>query len=141
MTRAYLHFEPAPLEAAAPRRAPAVQALIDQHLADCVSAGDEVHALLELCGVAGLRDAVGAVGERLLSALGSVEFEDEVRFGPDMASIRLRRLAALRVRINASALADDRRAQAAAVLRRLDALIQADAATTDRIERVWPSLA
>ena len=129
MTRAYLHIEPAPTgPAGPPRRASATAALIDQHLAGCVSAGDEVHVLLELCGAGSLRDLSAAVGERLLAVLGSTEFEDEVRFGPDMAGIRLRRLAALRVRINASAMADDRRAHAAAILRRIDAMIHADAA-------------
>ena len=86
-----------------------------------------MHVLLELCGAGIPRDLTAAVGERLLTALGSAEFEDEVRFGPDMAGIRLRRLAALRIRINASALADDRKAHAAAILRRIDAMIHADA--------------
>lgn len=104
-----------------------MRTLIDQRLTDCVSAGDEVHVLLELSGETIARDAIAAVGDRFLAALGSPEFEDEVRRGPDMASLRLRRLAALRVRINASPLSDDRRARAAAILRRIDDLIHADA--------------
>ena len=123
MTCAHLGFEPPP-----PRRSAGVHALVDQRLVDCRSAGDEVHALLELCGDALVKDAVAAIGDRLLEALGSGEFEDEVRFGPDMASVRLRRLAALKVRINASGLAEDRRALASAILRRIDDLIHADAA-------------
>jgi hypothetical protein len=104
-----------------------MRTLIDQRLADCVSAGDEVYTLIELCGEAIAREATAAIGDRLLAALGSMEFEDEVRRGPDMASLRLRRLAALRVRINSSPLTDDRRARAAAILRRIDDLIHADA--------------
>jgi len=104
-----------------------MRAFVDQHLANCVSAGDEVQALLELSGETIARDAITAIGDRLLGALGSTEFEEEVRRGPDMASLRLRRLAALRVRINSSPLTDDRRARAAAILRRIDDLIHVDA--------------
>jgi hypothetical protein len=104
-----------------------MRAFIDEHLTYCVSAGDEVQVLLELSGETIAREAVAAIGDRLLAALGSTEFEDEVRRGPDMASLRLRRLAALRVRINSSPLTDDRRARATAILRRIDGLIHADA--------------
>ncbi len=104
-----------------------MRALIEQRLANCVSAGDEVQTLLELSGEAIAREATAAIGDRLLAALGSSDFENEVRRGPDMASLRLRRLAALRVRINSSPLSDDRRARAGAILRRIDDLIHVDA--------------
>ena len=129
MTRAYFHFEPVlgGMDGP-PRRAAIVQNLVDLHLADCVSASDEVQTLLELCREVVVRDAIGAIGDRLLEALGSQEFEDELRRGPDMAYVRLRRLAALRIRINTCTLSDHRRAEASAILRRIDQLIHADAA-------------
>ncbi len=112
---------------AAPRRASSVQALVERHLVDCVSMGDEVSVLLDLSAETVVREAVAVIGDRLLAALASTDFEDEIRRGPDMASRKLRRLATLRVRINASALPDDRRARAAGILRRLTDAIHADA--------------
>lgn len=111
-----------------PPRATSVRAFVKERLSECVSTGDEVHVLIELAGEADARDALIIIGDRLLEALSSIEFEDEIRHGPDMASLRLRRLAALRVRINASAIADDRRAGATAILRRIEDLIHADGA-------------
>ena len=126
MTRAHRHLESVS-SAVGPPRSAVLRILIDQRLVDCVSAGDEVQTLLELCGEAIAREAAAAIGERLLTALDSTEFENEVRRGPDMASLRLRRLAALRVRINSSPLSDDLRARAAVILRRIDEMIHVDA--------------
>ena len=110
-----------------PERGAAARDRIERRLADCVSASDEAHLLLEISTEAGARGTAGAVGERLLSVMDSAAFEDELRFGPDMAGRRLRRLAALRVRIVASPLTQGHQARACAILRRIEALIHADA--------------
>ena len=113
---------------AAPRRTASVRADLDQRLTACVSASDEAHLLLEISVEADARSAIDLIGQRLLEALETEAFESEIRFGPDMASLRLRRLTGFRVRINASPLAEDCKACALAVLRRLEGLIHADAA-------------
>lgn len=150
MTRAHLCLEPlpfgAPLSAhgldrditllrSPPSWARAIRAFIDQFLIDCVSAGDEAQALLELSIAVTGRETIRAIGERLLYALDCAEFEAEVRQGPDMALVRLRRLNSLKVRIEASTLNEETRAEAATILARLETLIHADAELQHRAER------
>ena len=109
-----------------------MRAFVDQFLAECVSAGDEAHVLLELSSAVSGAEAVSAIGERLLAALGSAEFESELHRGPDMAHVRLRRLNMLRIRIETSSLDGDTRAKAVAALERIEGLIDADAPRIDR---------
>ena len=112
-----------------------MRAFVDQFLVECVSASDEAHVLLELSSAVSGAEAVGAIGERLLAALGSAEFETELRRGPDMAHVRLRRLNVLRIRVETSSLDVDTRAKAMAALERIEGLIQADAPLVDSRRR------
>jgi hypothetical protein len=100
---------------------------IDLRLAHCVCAADEAYALLDLLGEPALRDAAAVIGERLLAALNSTEFDAQARFGPDMAVARLRRLAGLRVRVHTSAMGHHHKARACATLGRIEQAIHADA--------------
>jgi hypothetical protein len=113
---------------ATPERAAAAQARLERRLADCVSATDEALALLEISIEIGAREVMDTIGERLSAVMDSVAFEDELRRGPDMAGLRLRRLTGFRVRVNASPLCQNHQAHACAALRRIEALIHADAA-------------
>ena len=116
----------APPSAAAPRAA-ATRVLIDRRLARSVCAVDDVQALLDLSAEAVAPELVEAAGQRAIEILDSHEFEVEIRLGPDVAGVRLRRLAALRVRFNASVLTRAHQAAACAILGRLERLIHADA--------------
>jgi Lon protease-like protein len=105
-----------------------LQRLIDSRLADCVSAVDEANAALDLLAEPDLRNAAKVIADRLLTALTSPEFDVQMRLGPDMASTRLRRLMALRVRVHASAISQDHKAQVCAALARIERAIHSDAA-------------
>ena len=129
MTRAQPFLDRA-LSMARPQRSASLRSLIDHRLSDCVSAADDAHGALDLLAEPSLRDAAVVIGERLLTALSSAEFDAQARFGPDMAAARLRRLMALRVRIHASALVHDHKARACAALSRIEQAIHADATPT-----------
>jgi hypothetical protein len=112
-------------------RATAVDLRLDQCLVGCVSASDEVYVLIAMAAHRLEPDMTDAVGERLAAVLNGPDFEDEIRMGPDMAALRLRRLATLGIQVRASTLGYAHRAEISAIVRRLREAIHADAALVD----------
>jgi len=109
----------------------AVDLRLDQRLVGCVSASDEVYVLIAMAAHRLEPDMTDAIGERLASILNGPDFEDEVRMGPDVAALRLRRLATLGIQVRASTLGYAHRAEISAIVRRLQEAIHADAALVD----------
>lgn len=102
-------------------------AFVEARLALCMGAAEEVDVVLGLIEAAIGRASVEALGRRLVSLLSARDFEQEARFSPDPLAVSLRRLAVLVGRVRAAALRPETSAEAERCLRRLAAVIEADA--------------
>ena len=102
-------------------------AFVETRLALCKGAVEEVDVMLDMIEVAVGRASLEALGRRLVGLLAARDFEQEARFSPDTLAVSLRRLAGLVGRVRAAALRPETQAEAERNLRRLAAVIEADA--------------
>ena len=102
------------------------QAFVDQRLACCRSALEDVDAIIDMIEIARGATAQAELGRRLCALVKRHNFEVEVRSGPDPTRLRLGRLAVLIKRLGSSPLPASVCTEAQAALRRLACRIDAD---------------
>jgi hypothetical protein len=110
----------------------ATPAFVTARLSQCLSAWEELDALLDMIDAVDDRAPRDVLGQALLAWLDQCGLEAEVRGGPDPAPVRLQRLNAAAARVMASPLQPQNQSQALRRLRQWAAALR-PACKTERI--------